>query len=49
MDLTLAATTAVESVLAGPVPGQALSNQTIGLWFVLLLILGVLMFLFWGE
>ena len=48
MDLTLAAATAVETALAS-VPGQALSNQTIGLWFVILLILGVLLFLFWGE
>ena len=32
------------SAKSGPI-----SNETFGLWFVLLLILGVLLFLFWGE
>jgi len=49
MDLTLAAAAVVEAGQFTPVPGQPLTNETIGLWFVFLLILGVLLFLFWGE
>ncbi len=52
MDLTFAVASVQEtttqaanaSAKSGPI-----SNETFGLWFVLLLILGVLLFLFWGE
>lgn len=52
MDLTLAAATVLQgttnatNATAGKA-GGAISNETFGLWFVLLLILAVLVFLFW--
>ncbi len=47
MDPTPAAATALAAVPAAH-PVQTISNETFGLWFVILLIVGVLLFLFWG-
>jgi hypothetical protein len=57
MDLTLAAATVLTTTTnatnatgngtASGAWGGTITNETFGLWFVLLLILGVLVFLFW--